>query len=109
MATGFVGQQAAGVMKDLVDADPSTEGAAPPESVTYESSDPLVAAVAAHPDDQLKCTVLLLAPGTSTITCTVDPGAGEPWERVVDVEALAKPPGEAVGGTFELGEFEPVA
>ena len=106
MASGFVGQQAAGVLK-LEDADPQTVGAKAPEAVTYESEDPDVAAVAAHPDDPLKCTVLLLAPGTTRVLAHVDPGEGEPFDRAADVEAQLPTPGEAVGGTFELGEFGP--
>ena len=104
MASGYVGQQAAGVL-NLVDADPATEGAKAPESVTYEAENPDVAAVAAHPDDQLRCTVLLLAVGSTRVLAHVDPGEGEPFDLAVDVEAQLTPPGEAVGGTFELGEF----
>ena len=107
MAIGFVGQQAAGML-NLVDADPATEGAKAPESVAYEAEDLDVAAAVAHPDDQLKCTVLLLTVGTTRVLAHVDPGKGAPFDLAVDVEAQVKPAGEAVGGTFELGEFAPV-
>ena len=107
MASGFVGQQAAGVL-NLVDADPTTAGARAPESVTYEAENPDVAAAVAHPDDQLRCTVLLLAEGTTRVVAHVDPGEGEPFDLAVDVEAKENEAGEAVGGTFELGAFMPV-
>ena len=104
---GIVGQQAKGMVTPA-DADPTTEGATF-DTVTYGSGDSAVAAVAADPDDPLKCTVLLVGVGTTAITCTVDPGEGDPLEFAVDVEAQAPTPGEAVGGTFVLDEFEPVA
>lgn len=102
---GIVGQIAhSGVV--LQDDDPRTEGATY-ETVTFSAEDPAVAAVAAAPDDPLKCTVLLLAAGMTKVLCHVDPGAGEPFDLEVDVEARARTPGEAtpVGSTFELGEF----
>ena len=101
---GFVGQVAHGMVV-LQDNDPRTTGAKAPESVTYETEDPDVVAVAAHPDDQLQLTVLLLAAGATRVLAHVDPGEGDPFTLATDVEALERTPGEAVGGTFELGEF----
>ena len=103
MAQGYIGQTSEGVVV-LHDDDPRTEGATY-ETVSFESADSAIAAVAAHPDDPLRCNVLLVAPGTTQVMCHVDPGVGDPLHFAVDVEALVPPAGEAVGGTFELGEF----
>jgi hypothetical protein len=100
---GYVGQTAEGQVV-LQDADPRTEGATY-DTVAFSAEDDVVAAVASHPDDPLRCTVLLLAPGTTRVLCVVDPGEGEPLNFAADVESLAPVPGEAVGGTFTLGEF----
>jgi hypothetical protein len=102
---GFIGQTAEGVVV-LQDNDPRTEGATY-ETVTFTSEDEAIAAVAQFPNDPLRCNVLLIAPGTTRIVCSVDPGSGEPFTLAVDVEAQLPPPGEAVpgGSTFTLGEF----
>lgn len=100
---GFVGQTAEGQVA-LQDANPHSEGATF-EAATFESEDPGVAAVAAHPDDPLRCNVLLVGAGATRVLCHVDPGQGETLEFAVEVEAALPAPGEAVGGTFELGEF----
>ena len=106
MATGIVGQRGEGMVR-LEDDDPRTEGATY-ETVSFESEDGEVAAVAASPDDPLKCTILLLTPGTTRVLCHVDPGAAEAFHLAVNIEAQARQPGAAVGGTFEVGTFEEV-
>lgn len=103
MAQGFIGQTAEGRVV-LHDADPRTEGATY-ETATFASENDSVAAVAAHPDDPLRCNVLLLSAGATRVICDVDPGEGDVLNFAVDIESLVPPPGEAVGGTFELGEF----
>ena len=105
---GIVGQIAEGTVV-LADVDPNTPTSLPPESVTFGSDDETVATVVQNGVDPLKCTVALVGVGTTTITSTVDPGQGDPFDLAVDVEARAPEPGEAVSGTFELGAFEPVA
>ena len=109
MAQGFVGQTGRGVVT-LLDAE--GDPGATYDTIAYTSGDPAVASVVADTADALQCTVTLLAPGATTITCNVDARQGAdvvPLVFAVDVDAQTPPPGEAEGGTFELGAFTQIS
>jgi hypothetical protein len=106
MVQAFVGQAGRAVVR-MVDANGrETNTYDTMTGITYASTDPDVVSVVDEDVEPKDATLMANDVGQATLTCTFDGDPGDGIRQIMlqsePIDVVEPPPGEAVGGTFEV-------